>query len=376
MKKQLLSYQTLFFVLAFLLLMPKTFTDKVRDYGAHSGALFYQHLKPGKASKEEIEELRLENSLLSRQIQEVKQYLVAEETIEERFKELETIHTEAKESSEDKEFFIRKEKKLLARLQKYTKSVHAKIIYREPALWNEQCWIDVGKKDNQELGYDVIVHNSPVVIGNSLVGIVDYVGETLSRIRLITDPGVCVAVRALRGGAQNEQVLEHLSKLLRHLKHRDDLFFSQEEQTNVLGILAHLQENFQIASAAHPLAKGEVMGLNKPVWRRESRLLRGVGFNYDHADEEGPAKDLRLQEVCDEALVQEGDLLITTGMDGIFPEGLHVGVIEKVLPLEEGGIAYSVEASHFLPHREEMRYVSILPPMHVEPFTTASSFSP
>ena len=41
------------------------------------------------------------------------------------------------------------------------------------------------------------------------------------------------------------------------------------------------------------LAKGELLGTSLPIWRGCSHLLKGVGFNYDFADEEGPLLELK-----------------------------------------------------------------------------------
>ena len=41
------------------------------------------------------------------------------------------------------------------------------------------------------------------------------------------------------------------------------------------------------------LAKGELYGSSKPLWRTQRHQLKGTGFNYDFADGEGPARDLQ-----------------------------------------------------------------------------------
>ncbi len=50
-----------------------------------------------------------------------------------------------------------------------------------------------------------------------------------------------------------------------------------------------------------------------------------------------------LEYVSMEADVREGDLLITSGLDGIFPKGLLVGTVYRVLPERQEGLFQRVE---------------------------------
>jgi len=120
------------------------------------------------------------------------------------------------------------------------------------------------------------------------------------------------------------------------------------------------------------LAKGEIAGGSYPLWRCYQNTLKGIGFNYDYPDEEGPARDLRTGKAVgqenfsfEKPLIQTGDLLITTGMDGVFPAGLHVGVVFHVNDLEDGDYAYSLEAST-TEDLNELRYLFVLPPISEE----------
>ena len=199
---------------------------------------------------------------------------------------------------------------------------------------------------------------------------IDYVGKKRSRVRLVTDASVCISVRVLRGYEQNAVLLEQLESVMQNLKFCREVFFSDEEQASTLNILKHLQENVQISVHDRYLAKGELRGSSEPLWRERRPLLKGVGFNYDYEDEEGPARDLRTGLILDkklgihpEVLLKEGDLLVTTGMDGVFQAGFHVAIIEKVEPLEEGAITYDLQAKSTLPHLYEVSRVSVLPPL-------------
>jgi hypothetical protein len=124
------------------------------------------------------------------------------------------------------------------------------------------------------------------------------------------------------------------------------------------------------------LAKGELHGSSSPFWRSKNTTLKGVGFNYDYADEEGPAKDLRdgisvddknMKEPCKgEPLIEKGDLLVTTGMDGIFPKGLNVAIVSKINALKDGDFAYTIEAKPSVENLNDLEVVLVLPPLGFE----------
>lgn len=61
------------------------------------------------------------------------------------------------------------------------------------------------------------------------------------------------------------------------------------------------------------------------------------------------------------ALLSVGDLLITTGLDGVFPAGLHVGVVSKVDILQEGQCFYRLEAIAAAGGFDDLNFVSVLP---------------
>lgn len=203
--------------------------------------------------------------------------------------------------------------------------IPAKIIFRSPSSWDSSLWINVGKTTNAKLGRDIVAHNSPIVVGKSVVGVVDYVGENQSRVRLITDSGLTPSVRAVRNQG----------------------------------------------TVTHRLAKGELHGSSGPLWRTFKPTLKGVGFNYDFADEYGPSRDLQSGSPLDgkgESLpiIKEQDLLVTTGLDGVFPPGLQVARVTKLYPLQEGDYYYELEAKPTAGNLDELSYVFVLKPLGYE----------
>ena len=371
MKREGRSYLLLGAVLSFFCLLPKSFTEKLREKAVYVGSELKEKAWKTPAGAHEKQALELENMLLLKQLEEVQEHLRSKEFLEEFQAKLEKITYDKQQCKEEekKAFLERRQQALLKRMQPYLHEVTAKVICREPAFWNSFFWVDVGEKDNELLGETFIALNSPVVQGKALVGVVDYVGKRRSRVRLVTDASLCIAVRVARGSEQNMRLLEQLSAVTEQLGFCKEVFFSQEEQENTLNILRHLQENVQTSIHERLLAKGELRGSSEHLWRARQPILKGCGFNYDYADEEGPARDLRTGRMLDskdassaEILIKEGDLLVTTGMDGVFYEGLHVAVVEKVEPLEEGAVAYDLRARSVIPCLQEISFVSILPP--------------
>lgn len=182
------------------------------------------------------------------------------------------------------------------------KALPAKVIFREPDSWSSVLWINVGIRNKVAVG-------SPVMLGPSIIGVVEYVEEKTSKVRLVTDPNLTPSVRAVRG----------------------DSF----------------------------LAKGELRGSVHPLWRMKSHILKGVGFNYDFPDEKGAPRDLRSGDI-----LKVGDLLVTTGYDGIFPAGLEVGIVTKVEPLREGACSYNLEAHLSAGNLDDLNYLLVLPPLN------------
>ena len=248
-------------------------------------------------------------------------------------------------------------------LELRSKAIPAQVIYRDPSSWSSSLWIGVGEEDNQEIGYTVVARNSPVVDGSSLVGVVEYVGKRQSRVRLITDSGLTPAVRVVRGGPPRE-LFSLIDALSDELKEKEDLFQFVDE-------LQGLKEKLRLDAGEIYLAKGELRGNGTPFWRSRQPILKGVGFNYDYSDAEGPARELRTGCTLTGLdkpmpLIQEGDHLVTSGLDGVFPKGISVAVATTVLPLHEGSFSYEIEARPTASCLNDLKVVFVLPTLSGE----------
>lgn len=320
--------------LLILFTLPSSFVNRARGTASSSMASFWHGLvemklfmqaplevlsfeKPSdeiQTKDQEIGRLLLENQLLGNEINYLK------ELVEQELISLQDMLEGSFPKLVEKEELSRYQKEVLAHFNLHLFHLPARVIYRPLNAWNSSLWIDKGEKDNSLLGRVVIAKNSPVVIGPSVVGVVDFVGEKQSRVRLITDSGLNLSVRVKRG------------KWL--------------------------------------LAKGEMIGMSDALSRTHRNRLKGVGFNYDFADREGPARDLRTGAPLEQnalfptqALVKLDDLIVTTGMDGVFPPNLNVGTVKKIAPLKEGDFAYDLEIEPSLKDLNSLLLVFVLPPI-------------
>ncbi|MCY3974589.1 MAG: rod shape-determining protein MreC [Simkaniaceae bacterium] len=239
-------------------------------------------------------------------------------------------------------------------------TLQVRVVYREPATWNSVLWIDRGSDDH----VSELAEKSPVLSEGDLVGVVDLVERKRSRVRLITDSSLVVSVRAVRGEPQRRKMVALLDRLMR------ELHTSGEECVEEKGVLSTLRERLAGKTKGYYLAKGEVFGTSSPLWRSRALSLKGVGFNYDFADDKGPARELRTGKPYDAlfddpglCLLRPGDLLVTTGMDGVFPADIPVASVSHIDPLEEGAPSYSIRADPASPSLPELMTVTILSPL-------------
>ncbi|MBU6446145.1 MAG: hypothetical protein KGQ49_01955, partial [Verrucomicrobia bacterium] len=170
-----------------------------------------------------------------------------------------------------------------------------------------------------------------------------------SRIRLITDSGLCPSVRALRGGAQNRELAHRIDALLSLLEKREDL-----DPSGVTTQLLALKRSLAIDWEDGYLAKGEVHGSSAPFWRSRGALLEGIGFHFDGSE----AFSHKTAPI-----LSEGDLLVTTGLDGVFPPGLPVGTVVHIDPQPPSSPAYSIEVRPLVTCLNDLQNLFILPPL-------------
>lgn len=371
MSRKTVSYP--YFVLGVFLFcwisLPRTTSDSLRSFAVASfspiwkgwGRLFQDRRSAD--SGKEIARLQWENQNLRARIESAQDWIHFEAQIGDQLEVLKAVPKN--------EFFKRRAAQLRGKLESQLLSFPAEVIYRDPSSWSSSLWVYAGEEDNRALGRKVISKNSPVVSGCALVGVVDYVGEKQSRVRLITDSGLSPAVRAVRGGMQNRELGLILNGLLSRLEAREDLFASSEERQALLTRLDGLKMKLDPALEESYLAKGELHGSSAPFWRSRGLVLSGVGFNYDYADEEGPARDLRTGRPVGSSLpaqpiLKEGDLLVTSGLDGVFPAGLLTGTVSRIAPLKEGSYAYEIEVRPAAYCLNDLRTLFILPSLSAD----------
>lgn len=257
----------------------------------------------------ELEMIRLENYQLKSQLELLKAELNLQQVIAGQVDQL--VHATDVDS-----YAQRRKEEIFRELELYSHAITARVIFRENGSWKASVWVNVGEETNKRLKTRLIEKNSPVVLGTAVVGLVDYVGKHRSRVRFITDRALAPSVRVIRGDGKSTH-----------------------------------------------LAKGEVQGMRYPLWRERGTVLRGVGFNYDFDDAEGTSRDLRTSMAGALPIIQVGDAIVTTGMDGLFPAGLRVGTTTKVHPLREGGCSYEADIQSAIEEFEQLTFLTILPPL-------------
>lgn len=368
------GYLILATALLTILSLPDRFTNQIRSASVgliapswrHFGNLKEMFLKittvwpsggyhtPPQVVKE-LEMLRLENYQLKLQLEQLEAELKLDRTIGQQADQL-------MKSSEQDEYAQRRKEEIFRQLELYSHAITARVIFRESSAWKSSVWVNVGESTNRRLKTRLIEKNSPVVLGTTVVGLVDHVGEHRSRIRLLTDRTLTPSVRAIRGNEQKQIALREVEKVIQLLSTYEGGVIAEKLKP----LLHHLEEGITAQEKTLYLAKGEIQGMRYPIWRSRGAVLHGQGFNYDFEDLEGPSRDLRTgrsSSSLKEAppLIQVGDIVITTGMDGLFPAGLQVGTISKVYPLREGSCAYEADILSLVDEFDHLVFVTILP---------------
>lgn len=385
-KKTSRSYFILFFALLGIMSIPKSSTERLQGTTVALASPIWTKLLAVKtffkvsndsppASSEELQKLQIENALLREEIVNLKNIMKHEFDL---LAQMEGVLQNT--GLPTKGIKKRHRSDLLKLLQIQLQAVPARVIFRSPSTWNSSLWINVGSETNATLGTDTIVKNSPVLLGTAVIGVVDFVGKRQSRVRLITDTNLTPSVRAARGEAKNLLKKEKLRDVIKILYAEGEAFDDPKQQEELIEKLEKASQNlFQDAKTSSLLAKGEIHGSSKPLWRTQRHELTGSGFNYDFADGFGLAHDLRTGKTSDdskiEAIVQAGDVLVTTGLDGVFPPGLPVAEVTHVHPLKEGDYYYELEAMPVAGNLDDLTLVFVIPPLGYNPDDTPNSYS-
>lgn len=357
-------------LIAFLLCwmnLPPILSDKLRN-----ATLQPFGKKGGEKRANELARLELENRTLRSQINHAYEWLLFDQKLT------------------DRNLLQKRGEVLKTRLSEQLFLMPAEVIYRDPSLWSSSLWINVGDETNQTLGKKVVGKNSPVLADGALVGVIEFVGTKQSRVRLITDSGLCPSVRVCRGFTQNRELIHQLDFLHKILEKREDL----EKEELISQILA-LKKKLKIEWEDGYLAKGELHGSSAPFWRSRSPMLKGIGFNFDFPDRPfeslfsekgGPSRSIKPpfqssserfspslnhKEVTEPSsqgdksppILKEGDLLVTTGLDGVFPPGLFVGTVAKVYPRPRGAFSYEIEVRPTVSHLNDLQTLFVMPPV-------------
>lgn len=242
----------------------------------------------------------------------------------------------------------------------HSASVVAPVVYRSHSAWMRSFWVAFGQQDAR---YPQIGLGSPVLYGPYLIGIVEFVGEKYSRVRLLTDERVVVAVRVLRKPDRDWELFVALEMVKRQLEWKKEMQMPRlEEEKRLEESLLQVQKALHSRGVALYLAKGELHGSSGNGWRRSSLLLKGRGFNDAFPGEEGRARRVSIEgEKREIPLVAKGDLLVTSGLDGLFPKGIPVATVFSVDPVNPADAWQSLQARLCIESICDFSVVTLLP---------------
>ena len=394
-KKIPVAYFFLFLLLLTLLSLPKEAAERIRGSAVAIAAPAWKQLAQIRGwfvsspkervppTSEELQKLQIENRLLRNELVQIKESMHREWRL---LSQLPANYNSQGNSQGDYGLKKRHQIQIKKIVDLQLQATPAKVIFRSLASWNSSLWINLGESANLLYGKKVIAKNSPVVVGSSVIGVVDYVGQNQSRIRLITDSGLTPSVRVKREREENQLLQEKIAQLLQLLEKIKEQIDGPYQWEGLTAALESALSDLPNEENEIYLAKGEIQGMSKPLWRTSRHLLKGHGFNYDYADGEGPARDLHTgtpignekkgneNKFAALPILQTGDLLVTTGMDGVFPAGLLVAQVSSVSPLKEGDYFYELEGIPTAGNLDELTVVFVLPPSEYDPHDQPQRF--
>ena len=382
-RKFIATYLIIFATLLGMMSLSRSSTEKIRGQSVAWAAPIWENVLTFKhfilhpfqpspfntlSSEEEKLRLQLENQLLQTENAFLHMQLNEQLLLISQAADISSAEPDAARTLEKSKTIQKK----LKMLEQRRKSLPARVIFRSFDAWHQALWIDVGESSNQSEKDPTVALNSPVVIGSAIVGIIDYVGKEQSRVRLITDSRLNPSVRASRGGEQDYHLNEQIESLLHQMAFKKQIPLSPDDHAQLSQLLSKLKEGLQPFKRSWYLAKGELSGSLSSSRIGQAITLAGTGFNYDFPDEEGDSRDLRsgksMQNAKDQAvpILRINDILVTTGMDGVFPAGFQVAIVTRIGLLKEGDYFYDLEARPIAGPLEELSLVFVLPPFKKE----------
>jgi rod shape-determining protein MreC len=343
---KLWPYLFLATLLGLFIFIPRTWKTSLQTFASS----FFSYSLP--LNQDQMTALYQENRALKEELAKYKAEFANEKWMARQLQYLKELKNREIDEPHWQAFFARRAKSLSERLERNQLGIGANVILRDPNFWSSYLWIDAGTNVGVE-------KNFPVVVRNSLIGVIDEVEEHRSKVRLITDIQLTPSVRAVRGEQGARYLMQLSDQLLEILYAKRGLLSTPQIEELTIKSIENLKINAVKGWGDHYLAKGEICGSSFPLWRSRKPLLKGKGFNYDFPDVEGVARDLRFTG-SGIPLLLAGDLLVTSGLDGVFPEGLEVGIVTKVNLLREGDYSYDLEAVPTFNHFDDLREVWVM----------------
>jgi len=302
--------------------------------------------------------LVVENQILKSQLAYIKEWVQAQQKVEEFFSELKKLEKAQHVALIGHEAQKKRIKIVEQFLKYFSQYALGRVIFIEPFASSSLAWIDIGENYNQQVGEMVVAKNSPVVLADQLVGVVEEVYPKFSKIRLITDPKLAIHVKAIRGKEQMKDVQAKAEDLLDCLELMKDIKYERKEE--LIGHLIQLAQELKIDGHDRDYALGEISGSEYSFLSKNRDQLVGTGFSLKGSyrqRQDDPSKGF--QEIA----VMKGDLLVSTGKDGVIPAGLKVGWVIEVGKASMGKSTYALRARPACQELHRLEYVQVLPPM-------------
>jgi len=302
--------------------------------------------------------LVVENQILRSQLAYIKEWVHAQQKVEDFFSELKKLEKAQHLALIGHEAQKKRIKIVEQFLNYFSQYALGRVIFVEPFASSSLAWIDIGDKYNQQVGETVVAKNSPVVIADQLVGVVEEVYPKFSKIRLITDPKLAINVKAVRGKEQMKDVQSKAEELLDCLELIKDIKYERKEE--LIAQLIQLIQGLKLDGHDRYYALGEISGSEYSFLSKNRDQLVGTGFSLKGSYrqlQDDPSKGF--QEIA----VMKGDLLVSTGKDGVIPAGLKVGWVVDVGKASMGKSTYAIRARSACRELHRLEYVQVLPPM-------------